>query len=140
MIKSATPASLTDEQRESLAIAIIMNDVSCKSIMSLQETERIFSGHPAFYKWTYNSKGYLSDRSTDQHKRFGGLVSTGQNNAFVFKDLPTKYTAAEINDIEIGSPNIDVIEKVMYEGELRSTYLRKLLSEAGITMQDGDSD
>ena len=139
-IKSATPASLTDEQRESLAIAIIMNDVSCKSIMSLQETERIFSGHPAFYKWVYNSKGYLSDRSTDQHKRFGGLVSTGQNNAFVFKNLPTKYTVAEINDVEIGSPNIDVIEKVMYEGELRSTYLRKLLSEAGITMQDGDSD
>jgi hypothetical protein len=104
-----------------------MNDVSCKSIISLQETERIFSGHPAFYKWQYNSQGYLSDRSTDQHKRFGGLVSTGQNNAFVFQDLPTTYKAAELRDVEIGSPNIGTIEKIMYEGELRSTYLRKLL-------------
>lgn len=139
-IKNVLPKTMSDQERESLAIAIIMNDVSCKSIISLQETERIFSGHPAFYKWQYNSKGYLSDRSTDQHKRFGGLVSTGQNNAFVFGDLPTTYTAAEINDIEIGSPNIDYIEKMMYEGELRSTYLRKLLQEAKITINDGDTN
>jgi len=131
---------MSAQERESLAIAIMMNDVSCKSIISLQETERIFSGHPAFYKWVYNSKGYLSDRSTDQHKRFGGLVSTGQNNAFVFKDLPTTYTAAEINDLEVASPHVDYIEKNMYEGELRSTYLRKLLQDAHITMNDGSSE
>ena len=139
-IKNALPKEMSAQERESLAIAIMMNDVSCKSIMSLQETERIFSGHPAFYKWVYNSKGYLSDRSTDQHKRFGGLVSTGQNNAFVFKDLPTTYTAAEINDLEIASPHVDYIEKNMYEGELRSTYLRKLLQDAHITMNDGSSE
>ena len=60
-----------------------MNDVSCKSIMSLQETERIFSGHPSFYKWQYNKKGILSDRSTDQHKRFGGLGRNYFNPALV---------------------------------------------------------
>ena len=139
-IKQNLPNNLSDQQKESLAIAIIMNDVSCKSIISLQETERIFSGHPAFCSWKYNSKGYLSDRSTDQHKRFGGLVSTGKNNAFVFAGMPTTYTAAEINDVNIGSPNIETIEKIMYEGELRSTYMRKMLQEGGITIEDGDTD
>jgi len=77
-IKSAININgITEEQKESLAICIMLNDASCKSIMSLQEIERVFSGHPAFYKWVYNSKGELVDRSTDQHKRFGGLVSTG---------------------------------------------------------------
>jgi hypothetical protein len=58
----------------------------------------------------------------------------------VFKDLPETYTAAEINDFEIGSPSIDTIEKMMYEGELRATYLRKMLQEVGITIEDGDSE
>ena len=139
-VKSAITENLSDQQKESLAIAIIMNDVSCKSIMSLQETERIFSGHPSFYKWQYNSKGVLSDRSTDQHKRFGGLVSTGQNNAFVFENLPRTYKAAEINDIEVESEHVDMIERLMYEGTLRSTYLKMLLKDAKINMRDGDSD
>ena len=139
-VKSAITQQMTDAQKESMAIAIIMNDVSCKSIMSLQETERIFSGHPAFYKWKYNKKGFLSDRSTDQHKRFGGLVSTGQNNAFVFKDLPKTYKAAEINDIEVQSEHVKMIQRLMYEGELRSGYLRQLLKEAGLTMADSKSE
>ena len=137
-VKGAITQNMTDAQKESMAISIIMNDVSCKSIMSLQETERIFSGHPAFYKWQYNKKGMLSDRSTDQHKRFGGLVSTGQNNAFVFKDLPRTYKAAEINDIEVQSEHADEIQRLVYEGELRSCYLRKLL--ASLTMQDSKSE
>lgn len=139
-VRRAITQNLTEDQKHSLALAIILNDVSCKSIMSLQETERIFSGHPAFYKWTYNSKGVLSDRSTDQHKRLGGLVSTGQNNAFVFKDLPTTYKAAELDDEEIESKYADEMEKNIYEGELRSTYHRKMLKEAGLTMDDSMSE
>lgn len=139
-VKNAITQNLSDAQKESLAIAIIMNDVSCKSIMSLQETERIFSGHPSFYKWKYNKKGELSDRSTDQHKRFGGLVSTGQNNSFVFNDLPRTYKAAEINDVEIQSEHVETIQRLMYEGELRSAYLRLLLKEVGATMNDSKSE
>lgn len=139
-VKNAITQNLSDAQKESLAIAIIMNDVSCKSIMSLQETERIFSGHPSFYKWKYNKKGELSDRSTDQHKRFGGLVSTGQNNSFVFNDLPRTYKAAEINDVEIQSEHVETIQRLMYEGELRSAYLRFLLNKIGATMNDSKSE
>lgn len=139
-VKKAITQNLSDSQKESLAIAIIMNDVSCKSIMSLQETERIFSGHPSFYKWKYNKKGELQDRSADQHKRFGGLVSTGQNNSFVFNDLPRTYKAAEINDVEIQSEHVETIQRLMYEGELRSAYLRFLLNEIGATMNDSKSE
>lgn len=139
-VKNAITQNLSDAQKESLAIAIIMNDVSCKSIMSLQETERIFSGHPSFYKWKYNKKGELQDRSTDQHKRFGGLVSTGQNNSFVFNDLPRTYKAAEINDVKIQSEHVETIQRLMYEGELRSAYLRFLLNEIGATMNDSKSE
>jgi hypothetical protein len=48
-----------------------------KSIMSKNETERIFSGHPSFFKWGYDDEGNLVDRGVDQHKRYGGMVSTG---------------------------------------------------------------
>ena len=139
-IKSEIKQDLNDQQKESLAIAIIMNDVSCKSIISLQETERIFSGHPSFYKWQYNKKGILSDRSTDQHKRFGGLVSTGQNNAFVFKGLPTTYKAAEINDVEVQSEHVETIQRLMYEGEIRSSYIKQELSKLGLTMEDSNTN
>lgn len=75
---------ITDQAAESLAIVTLLADVNSKSIMSLQEVERVFSGHPAFYAWYYgeNSKGQpcLTDRFVDQQKRLGGLISTGNNN------------------------------------------------------------
>ena len=49
--------------------------------MSKNETERIFSGNPAFFKMVYDENGHLVDRSSDEHKRIGGNVSTGQNAA-----------------------------------------------------------
>nr|DAE29191.1 MAG TPA: Paired amphipathic helix protein [virus sp. ctx9V1]DAQ65044.1 MAG TPA: Paired amphipathic helix protein [Bacteriophage sp.] len=29
----------------------MMSDISTRSIISVQEVERLFGGHPAFYKW-----------------------------------------------------------------------------------------
>jgi len=58
----------------------------------------------------------------------------------VFKDLPTKYTAAEVDDFMVESSQIEDVRKLMYEGELRSTYLRKLLKDAGITMELSNSE
>lgn len=77
------------EAKETLAIYTLLFDVNSKSIMSIQEVERIFAGHPAFYKWNYgyDSKGNpcLVDRFVDEQKRLGGLISTGNNNR---TDLP----------------------------------------------------
>jgi len=55
-----------------------------KSIISIQESERIFSANPQFCKWKYKD-GKLVDRTSDEIKRLGGLMSTGTNNLF---DLP----------------------------------------------------
>jgi hypothetical protein len=119
------------------AISVFVNDVMVKSIMSIEEVERVYSGHPAFFKFEYDNNGHLIDRTTDQHKRFGGLVSTGQNNDLEL-GLPEYYGQAEIDDEEIGSDYIESIRKLMLEGELRSTYLRHMLNTNNVTMEDED--
>lgn len=127
---------VTDQQqKESLAISIFLNRVSAASNISLQEVERVYAGHPAFFKWSYNKNGELSDRSSDQHKRLGGLVSTGSNNVLDIPSIPDEYTCAEINNDEVGSS----ISKEMYDqimdSELRSIYLRQLLESKGVSMK-----
>ena len=80
--------------RHSLAITTFLNRVSAASIISLNEVERLYAGHPAFFQWTYNENGDLQDRSVDQHKRLGGLISTGANNVLDIPGLPEKYVCA----------------------------------------------
>lgn len=111
---------------EAKAITLLVNDVMVKHIMSVEEVERVFSGHPAFFKFAYDKNGHLVDRTTDQHKRFGGLVSTGQNNDMEL-GIPGTYTQAEVDNEEVGSEDIEDITNLMLEGELRATYLRHLL-------------
>nr|DAH55103.1 MAG TPA: hypothetical protein [Caudoviricetes sp.] len=43
------------------AVVAMMSDISTRSIISVQEVERLFGGHPAFYKWKY-SENELEDR------------------------------------------------------------------------------
>ena len=43
------------------AIWCLAADITAKSIMSLQEVERIFSGNPAYYKWQFSGSS-LVDR------------------------------------------------------------------------------
>jgi len=71
--------------------------------MSLSEIERVYSGHPGFFKYEFNevkidrgpfneggvSVTTLVDRSTDEFKRFGGLISTGTNNNIGIEGLPS---------------------------------------------------
>lgn len=125
---------LTEQMAESLAITMYMNDISNKAIMSGQEMERLFSGNPAFYKWTYDDKGHLVDRTVDELKRLGGLGSTGNNNFTQLTNIPRKYldkngnftgkyTCAEVNNEEVGSPQYEEMKEKMYEGQLRSLII-----------------
>ena len=125
---------LTEQIAESLAITMYMNDISNKAIMSGQEMERLFSGNPAFYKWTYDDKGHLVDRTVDELKRLGGLGSTGNNNFTQLTNIPRKYldkngnftgkyTCAEVNNEEVGSPQYEEMKEKMYEGQLRSLII-----------------
>lgn len=126
-----------DEYR-ALAISILVNDMMTKHIMSLQEVERIYSGNPAFFKFGYDNEGHLVDRSIDQLKRFGGLVSTGQPNDLE-QDVPSTYRAAEVDNEMVEAANIESLHQLMVEGQIRSTYLRQLLDEKGISIEDEDA-
>ena len=91
----------TDEQikrMKSLALATVVNDAMVKAIMSKNETERIFSGHPSFFKFIYDDNGDLIDRGVDEHKRLGGNVSTGQNPALWANGITSSYVSAEVNN------------------------------------------
>ena len=122
---------------KSLATLIYIYDISNKAIMSGQEVERVFSGNPAFYKWKYDDEGNLIDRTVDELKRLGGLVSTGNNNFTELKDIPAKYldadgrftgeyVCAEVDNELIQSPQIEAIEERMRYGEIvTAAYLSR---------------
>lgn len=117
------------EIAESIAVVVYLNDISNKAIMSGQEMERLMSGNPAFYKWKYNDKGELIDRTVDELKRLGGLGSTGTNNFLELPNLPEKYKngkyrCAEVDNEEIASPQFETLQSTMYEGELRQNIIR----------------
>lgn len=127
----------------SLAVVSLVADIMNRHIISMQEFERIFSGNPAFFKFGYDSNGHLIDRTTDQSKRLGGLASTGTNNCLDIPGLPKEYTCVEVDNPMMVAAHIDKVQKDIYEGELRSNYLRYLLEQSGASFdgqrEDGES-
>ena len=129
--KNGNPVdAISTSKYKSLAVMIYLNDISNKAIMSGQEIERVFSGNPAFYGWKYDEKtGSLIDRTVDELKRLGGIVSTGNNNFTELKDVPAKYLdengnfkgtyiCAEVDNELIESPQISEIQDRMEYGEI----------------------
>lgn len=105
------------------AIWCLAADVMAKSIMSLQEVERIFSGNPAYYKWQFSGAS-LVDRQVDEFKRFGGLISTGDNNVLDFiNSKDGEYTCAEVANELISSPQYNKLKELMTEGEYKSALI-----------------
>lgn len=140
MLKESYSNIKDEQQRESMAITAFLSRVSAASNISIQEVERLYAGHPAFFKWHWNSKGELSDRSVDQHKRLGGLISTGQNNVLDIPGIPTKYVCAEVDNEMVSSALQDDLAKMIEDGELRSAYMRTQLDKAGITFANSNSE
>lgn len=111
------------EPLRSLAICTYLLDINMKSMMSLEEVERLYTGHPAFFKWLYNDEtGELVDRMFDEVKRFGGLGSTGENNRQDLPNVESEYTCAEIKDYKTGSPIIEDLHSSFEESEFREAY------------------
>lgn len=114
---AGTEGIKTIEQLNAAAVVAMMSDVSTRSIISVQEVERLFGGHPAFYKWQY-SENELEDRQTDQLKRLGGLISTGANPRTDFQDdSESKYTCAQVDDFMVSSE-----ADKMHDGNIDDTY------------------
>lgn len=136
---AGTEGITTLEQMNAAAIVAMMSDISTRSIISVQEVERLFGGHPAFYKWKY-SENELEDRQTDQLKRLGGLISTGANPRTDFQDdAESQYTCAQVDDFMVSSEadkmhdgNIDdayqnSVEKMFVQANTKEAVYNKLV-------------
>lgn len=136
---AGTEGITTLEQMNAAAVVAMMSDISTRSIISVQEVERLFGGHPAFYKWKY-SENELEDRQTDQLKRLGGLISTGANPRTDFHDdAESQYTCAQVDDFMVSSEadkmhdgNIDdvyqnSVEKMFVQSNTKEAVYNKLV-------------
>lgn len=136
---AGTEGITTLEQMNAAAVVAMMSDISTRSIISVQEVERLFGGHPAFYKWKY-SENELEDRQTDQLKRLGGLISTGANPRTDFQDdYESQYTCAQVDDFMVSSEadkmhdgNIDdayqnSVEKMFVQANTKEAVYNKLV-------------
>ena len=114
---AGTEGITTLEHMNAAAVVAMMSDISTRSIISVQEVERLFGGHPAFYKWKY-SENELEDRQTDQLKRLGGLISTGANPRTDFQDdAESQYTCAQVDDFMVSSE-----ADKMHDGNIDDVY------------------
>lgn len=116
------------------AIVAYINDLSNKALISVHEVERLFAGNPAFYKWKYDDNGNLIDRTVDELKRLGGMVSTGTNNFEGLVGLPDRYqkgvyVSAEVDNEMIESPQVEYMRPLVYTGQLRQTAYSMLCDE-----------
>lgn len=116
------------------AIVAYINDLSNKALISGHEVERLFAGNPAFYKWKYDDDGNLIDRTVDELKRLGGMVSTGTNNFEGLVGLPDRYqkgvyVSAEVDNEMIESPQVEYMKPLVYTGQLRQTAYSMLCDE-----------
>jgi len=114
----------------SLAIAAILGDVTNKSIISSQEVQRCFSGHPAEFKVDYDVKGgKIKDSAYDIQKRIGGMISTGEDNVLGLPGIPSTYTCAECKDYEVSSA-ADVagkLEQMFVDSQIREMFANKII-------------
>jgi len=98
----------------------MLSDYMINSIISVMEVEKVFSGDPAYYKFSYD-KGGLLDISVDKIKRLGALTSTGTNNRLDFFNDPIRqdYIVAELQDYEVASKQYAVYEELFTRGSIK---------------------
>jgi len=121
---------------ESFAICAYVYDCMVKSIMSKEETQRIFTGFPHFFKWKFDANGYLSNITEDESKRLGGQGSTGTQNIEGLANIPESYRCAEIDDYEIASPMYKVLRKMFEDAEYREALANYKLLQKGRSQTD----
>lgn len=111
-------------QIESAAIVAYVYDVTAKSIMSKEETQRIFTGFPHFFKWKFDKEtGSLVNIIEDESKRHGGEGSTGTSNITDLPNITRTYRCAEIEDYKITSPIIRSIRHIFRDNEYRDALV-----------------
>lgn len=119
--------ALRMQAARSLAIAMILSDITNKSIVCSEECYRCYSGHPALFKVAYDFKnGRIKDSTFDLQKRLGGMVSTGDDNINQLPGVGDEYTCAECKDYEVSS-KADVISSL--DDKFKNSLLRDIYSD-----------
>lgn len=111
---------------ESMAVVAMVYDTMCKSIMSMEEIRRVFTGMPQFFKTRY-SDGKLVQYGVDETKRYGGLGSTGENNREDLPNVDSEYICAEIKDWEIGSSIYDTLTQSFRKCEYADVFINDII-------------
>lgn len=109
----------------SQAVLAYMWDVYLRGIISEEEVERLYTGNPISYKWIYdivNGVKRLVDRHSDQTKRLGGLGSTGERNRPFMVGIRSKYKCAEVEDQMVVSNQLDMLNSLFSDAEIRQIY------------------
>lgn len=125
---SGVAKSAAEQVVRSYAIAIVAADVNNRAIIAEQEAERLYIGHPGFFKVKFDENN-ITDLCSDKQKRIGSLVSTGDDNNIYLSGVKPFYNCAECHDYEVFSTS-DVAPKLkdyFYASELRSTYAQFLV-------------
>lgn len=118
--------SLRMQAARSLAIAMILSDITNKSIVCSEECYRCYSGHPALFKVAYDFKnGRIKDSTFDLQKRLGGMVSTGDDNINQLPGVGDEYTCAECKDYKVSSKS-DVVNSL--DDKFKNSLLRDIYS------------
>lgn len=129
----------SDEQIESAAVVAYVYDITAKSIMSKEETQRFFTGFPHFFKWKFDEKtGKLINIIEDESKRHGGQGSTGTSNITDLPNIDRTYRCAEIKDHEISSPLLKSLERAFRDNEYRDALV-DLESQRAIDRQSNST-
>lgn len=119
--------ALRMQAARSLAIAMILSDITNKSIVCSEECYRCYSGHPALFKVAYDFKnGRIKDSTFDLQKRLGGMVSTGDDNINQLPGIGDEYTCAECKDYEVSS-KADVVSSL--DDKFKNSLLRDIYSD-----------
>lgn len=118
--RKSSYTQLDPSNAEAYSVLDMLSDYMINSIISVMEVEKVFSGDPAYYKFSYD-KGGLLDISVDKIKRLGALTSTGTNNRFDFFNDPIRqdYTVAELQDYEVASKQYAVYEELFTRGSIK---------------------
>lgn len=119
-----------------IAIQWYITDVLYKSVMSAEETLRVFAGHPGQFKVRYDKDGYIEDSTFDIQKRIGGLVSTGDDNAQI-QGLSMKYRCAEVKDYEISS-SADAMAGL--DDMFKTSQINDIFDQLVLKLDDNDKE
>jgi hypothetical protein len=120
----------TIDELESMAVVAYLNDINAKSIMSIEEVMRLYTGIPQFFKWKYGNDGVLADLHSDLVKRLGGLGSTGDSNRLDLPNIERDYVCAEIEDQNIKSDMYDAFKEGFLDNEYRITVFQQEIDNA----------